>query len=365
LNRNLKGLELAERFFFEIVEPLLRENYPDLLYTCGLLGNGSEVLGFDDEISTDHHWGPRLQILLSEKVYYNLHTEVANFFATNLPPEFMGYSTHWSPPDPEDSGTQLLQSHEGGKINHRIEIFSLNSYLNKVLSISYIDFEFTDWLIIPEQKLLEFTSGKVFRDDSGELTAFREKLKYYPDDVLRLKLIGCWDYIHQESPFVGRTGAKGDDLGSRIITTRLVRMLIKIAFLLERKYPPYSKWLTHGFNLLPNIEELKILLEKALITSEWRERENSLCEAISILIDKQNKLSLTKPLSLKPEQFHGRDIKIINIETVVKALWGGLNIKMKSKLQIGGIDQFVDNTLILSHSNESRKLINVYNSLLK
>ncbi|MHA2105974.1 MAG: DUF4037 domain-containing protein [Candidatus Hodarchaeales archaeon] len=363
MNADIKGLELAEKFYHEIVEPLLKENYPNLSYACGLLGTGSEVLGFDDEISTDHHWGPRLQFLLNDDDYYNLDLELHDFFAENLPPEFMGYSTHWSPPDPEDSGTQLLQTHEGGKINHRIEILSIDYYLRTSLSISTLNLEFVDWLIIPEQKLLEFTSGKLFRDDLGELTKYREKLKFYPDDVLRFKLIGCWDYINQEAPFIGRTGGKGDDLGSRIITTRMVKMLIKIAYLLEKKYPPYSKWLTHGFDLLPNIEQLKILLERALTTSNWREREDCLCEAILILIEKQNKLSLTKPLSLKPEQFHGRDIKIIEIEIVVKALSGEIDLDSNSLSQIGGIDQFIDNTLILSSSSEARKIIGIYDDV--
>src|SRR4029453_11518452 len=33
-------------------------------HAAALLGNGSEVLGYDDEVSTDHDFGPRVQVFL-------------------------------------------------------------------------------------------------------------------------------------------------------------------------------------------------------------------------------------------------------------------------------------------------------------
>jgi hypothetical protein len=33
-------------------------------HAAALLDSGSEVLGFDDAMSTDHHWGPRVLLLL-------------------------------------------------------------------------------------------------------------------------------------------------------------------------------------------------------------------------------------------------------------------------------------------------------------
>lgn len=59
------GLILAEGFFHEEVEPILRSHYPDLRYSAALIGIGSEVLEFDTEMSTDHHWGPRVMLFLS------------------------------------------------------------------------------------------------------------------------------------------------------------------------------------------------------------------------------------------------------------------------------------------------------------
>ena len=59
------GLELCRRFYWEAVRPILDAHWPDLPHGAALLGGGSEVLGFDDATSTDHHWGPRVMLFLS------------------------------------------------------------------------------------------------------------------------------------------------------------------------------------------------------------------------------------------------------------------------------------------------------------
>ena len=58
-NTFIPGRELCRGFFEEAARPILRERFPDLAYTAGLLGYGSDVLGYDDVVSTDHMWGPR------------------------------------------------------------------------------------------------------------------------------------------------------------------------------------------------------------------------------------------------------------------------------------------------------------------
>ena len=60
----VSGVELASLYYAEIVRPLLDEEFPGFRYTAALIGPGSEVLGFDSWRSTDHDWGPRLQLFL-------------------------------------------------------------------------------------------------------------------------------------------------------------------------------------------------------------------------------------------------------------------------------------------------------------
>lgn len=53
----INGLDLCEGFYNGQVAPILKKEYPGLRYTAGLLGYGSDVLGYDDAVSTDHMWG--------------------------------------------------------------------------------------------------------------------------------------------------------------------------------------------------------------------------------------------------------------------------------------------------------------------
>lgn len=62
----IKGLDLCETFFNDIAKPILSTYFPKLKYTAGLIGYGSDVLGFDDETSTDHMWGPRFYLFLNK-----------------------------------------------------------------------------------------------------------------------------------------------------------------------------------------------------------------------------------------------------------------------------------------------------------
>jgi hypothetical protein len=58
---NHSGLELCRLFYAEAVRPLLG----DLPHAAARIGGGSDVLGFDTERSTDHDWGPRLELFLA------------------------------------------------------------------------------------------------------------------------------------------------------------------------------------------------------------------------------------------------------------------------------------------------------------
>ena len=60
----MTGLELAQRFWAEAVRPVIDELLPGRPRAAALFGNGSEVLGFDDERSTDHGFGPRVMVLI-------------------------------------------------------------------------------------------------------------------------------------------------------------------------------------------------------------------------------------------------------------------------------------------------------------
>ena len=63
----VSGIVLARQFYREAVRPILDEALPGLAHAAGLIGFGSEVLGFDTPVSVDHHWGPRVLLFLGDE----------------------------------------------------------------------------------------------------------------------------------------------------------------------------------------------------------------------------------------------------------------------------------------------------------
>ncbi|MGD6748549.1 DUF4037 domain-containing protein [Streptomyces sp. BH105] len=55
-------------------------------------------------------------------------------------------------------------------------------------------------------------------------------------------LLACqWQRISQEEAFVGRCAESGDDLGSALVAGRLVRDLMRLCLLPDRRCAPYGK----------------------------------------------------------------------------------------------------------------------------
>ena len=159
----MPGLVLAEEFYQGAVNPILASHYPDLRYSAALIGSGSEVLGFDDEMSRDHHWGPRVMLFLSTDDFKEKRDAIRSVLSNELPPQYLGYSTNFAPPDITDHGAQMLQPVISGPVNHRVEIHTLAGYFHSYLNI---DIEKplspVDWLTLPQQKLRTIVAGRVF-----------------------------------------------------------------------------------------------------------------------------------------------------------------------------------------------------------
>src|SRR5215472_8701839 len=94
----MQGLELSRRFYEEVIAPIMSENWPGLLYCAALIGDGSEVLGFDTEMSADHCWGPRVLLFLQE-ADTSLQQDLTARLLAALPTTFRGYATRIAPPE--------------------------------------------------------------------------------------------------------------------------------------------------------------------------------------------------------------------------------------------------------------------------
>ena len=86
--RKLRGIDIGRAFFQELVEPILAEEFPELSYAAGIIGSGSEVLGFDDEMYSDHHWGPRTMLFMSIDELKSYHKHIRDCLSVRFPHSF-------------------------------------------------------------------------------------------------------------------------------------------------------------------------------------------------------------------------------------------------------------------------------------
>ena len=329
------GLQLAREFYAEAVRPLLGERFPRLQYAAALLGPGSEVAGFDTERSTDHNWGPRLQVFLNADDAERYATAITAMLASRLPSSFRGYPVAfpvtWEP---------------GVAARHRVEVAGLGAWLTGQLEFDpRTTITLLDWLATPAQRLAEVTNGTVFHDESGELTSARAHLAWYPRDPW-LYLLACqWQRISQEEAFPGRCAETGDDLGATVVTARLARDLMRLCLLMHRRYPPYSKWLGTAFARLPQTVGLSAALSAAVSATDWPTREQQLCHAYETVAALHNQMGLTPPLDTRTRRFHDRPYQVIDAARFTAALREEITDPRIRRLPlIGAIDQFTDST---------------------
>src|SRR4026209_1356167 len=86
-------MKLSESFFTECVRPIIERNFPSLEYSAGLIGSGSEVLGFATEMSSDHDWGSRVIIFLDEDDPDDVSALLKQVLSEQLPPTYSDYAT--------------------------------------------------------------------------------------------------------------------------------------------------------------------------------------------------------------------------------------------------------------------------------
>ncbi len=301
----IPGLQLSQAYYWEAIRPILDQHFPGLQHSAALIGYGSDVMGFDTPVSRDHMWGPRVVLFLPEPAFAETSAAVLELLRHQLPVRFRGYSTHFSKPDLQDGGTRGTADVEHGPVDPLIFFHTIAGFWKAELGAD-LDRTLTpaDWLTFGEQRLLSLTAGQVFHDDLG-LEAVRARFAYYPQDVWLYLLATQWSLLSQQEAFVGRTSSVGDELGSRLVTAHVVTYLMRLAFLMEKRYPPYAKWFSTGFKQLSCYPALGPLLEGALAAATYPEREACLAPAYSLLAQMHNALQLTPPLDPRTRTYSG------------------------------------------------------------
>ena len=367
----MPGLELCGLFHTEAVRPLLAAAYPGLPYAAARIGGGSEVLGYDTERSPDHEWGPQLQLLLGADDLARHGQDIRTLLSERLPKEIHGWPTHFAPP-----GERIRSmTPTAGPVDHRVEVAETGDWLTGQLGFDpSAGVGPLDWLATPSQRLLEATAGAVYHDGPGRLTAARAALAWYPDDVWRHLLASQWLRIAQEEAFVGRTAEVGDDLGSRVVTARLAREVMRLCLLLARRYAPYGKWLGIAFARLADVgpdvgpdiapgaaayaAPVAAALGAALAASEAVDRQRAVAEACRLAGDWQNRLALCAPVDPAVRPYFDRPFPVVDAGRFTAALASAVTDPAVAALpRLGAVDQFTDSTDALGDPARCRALV--------
>ncbi len=283
----MKGIELSEKYYNEFGAPMLQRDFADILplLTVGLIGSGSECLGYDDELSQDHDFEPRFCIFILDNSI-DSKTEFALERAySKLPQEFMGF---------ERSKLAPVGARRHG-------VIKLSDFLIERLGRADGELTIEDWFSLPDHSIAEVLCGKLFYDGPNILTSIRQKLMHRPTDVKLKKLAGNLLLMAQSGQYnYSRCISRGETGGAQLAIIEFVKRAIQTIFLLNDKYMPYYKWSFRALSELPKLGELSYSLEYLISSENGAENAKLKADMIediaSLVIAELNEQNLTEAI---------------------------------------------------------------------
>ena len=225
----MKGIELSREYYKAYGEPMLREKFPEVYSAAavGLVGGGSECLGYDDEVSRDHDFEPSFCIFLRRGDFDDATLFSLERAYAGLPREFEGVK-------------RLDVQPVGGS---RRGVIMIEDFLEAKTGLRTPPQCDEDWFGIPEYALLELTGGELFYDGAGTLSSIRAQMLHYPQDVKLKKLAGHLLLAGQAGQYnYSRCIAHGESGAAQLSAGEFVNSAMAVTFLLAGKYMPYYKW---------------------------------------------------------------------------------------------------------------------------
>ena len=229
----MKGLELAEQLYRDRIAAAIAAEFPEYesRIAVGLAGPGSECFGYDDAISRDHDFAPRLCLWLTEAD--------AREIGQRLQSRYAAWTAEFSP-------VTAMAADRSGAV-------AIPDWYRRFTGCPGAPADAFQWLRVPEHLLAAATNGRVFRDDLGAFTAIREKLLAgYPPDVKRKRLAAQLFTMGQAGQYnLPRCLKRGDAVAAALAQGEFLRAALEAVCLINGRYAPYYKWLYRAASELP------------------------------------------------------------------------------------------------------------------
>lgn len=280
-NRQFKnGLELCEAFYEEFGRPMIRQKFPEYehMIAVGLVGEGSECFGFDDQVSRDHDFGPGFCLWLTDPVYDEIGEELQRAY-DELPSTYMGVTRF----------TTL-------KAQKRVGVFRIGDFYESLIGLKDVPATQNQWLFLDDYRLATAVNGKVFKDELGEFTRIRKGiLAYYPEEVRLKKIARQAALMAQSGQYnYSRMFGRGEKVTAAIALSEFMKHTMAMVYLLNRIYAPFYKWMHKGMERLAILPEIRDILNALVDFQAGDERIPQTIEIIvALIIAEMKKQGLT------------------------------------------------------------------------
>ena len=253
------GMQLSRDYFDKLCFPALNKVFPEQVnrMAIGLVGEGSECYGFDDQISQDHDFAPRVMVWLNQEDYTTFGQQLQQVLDS-------------VPKDLKQTDTMQTSawSHVGKSV------FVIEDFYAKFTGLYHIPETLDQWRAIPEHHLSVATNGQIFFDPRGQFTAYRNALlNYYPEDVRLKKIAARSMKIAQAGQYnFARCVKRGEYVAADLAGAEFVDAGISMVFLLNRRYKPFYKWMHHALKDLPVLGAFSYQLFNDFVQATLNER---------------------------------------------------------------------------------------------
>ena len=292
----INGLTLSRLYYETYGKKMIHEQFPEYesRIAVGLCGEGSQCFGFDDEISQDHDFGPCFCMFLTDEDYNAIGQQLQEAY-DNLPDTLNGYTRPY---------TSLFVK--------RYRVHTISGFMEHFTGMEELPQTTKEWLSIPPSSIACLVNGEVFRDDLGAFTRMRQYFQsYYPDPLWYRLIAQCAGQMAQAGQYnYNRQMRRGEYVSARLALNEFMKQTMQMVYLLNRKYPPYEKWMHQGIKNMPILPQIYGILNALTDMPNQKEAWKNLTEEEASGINGKDQTALTIEIvcSLVSQEMHQRNL---------------------------------------------------------